>query len=155
VRIPRLAWPRLTAVVVGLALLASFTWFMFGFTSRALPDLGSRLVFHRFFGRVVSVDVYAGGTPTPIERHVFSWSQPYGQGDPASCAGLVPETWQDWNRDGKWDTWLRNLDPGSDGECQTQYEVDTLGTGKPDWTFVANYGDYEQSKESIIARRGF
>lgn len=149
----RLARSRLTAAAVGSALILPILWLLFGFASKDAS--GSRLVFHRFFGRVVRIDIYRSGAPSPTERHLFTWSQPYEQGDPASCAGLVPEIWQDWNGDGKWDTWLRNIEPGPDGECRTQYQVDTLGTGKPDWTFVANYGDSEQSREAIIAKRGF
>lgn len=141
---------------MGVTLLAwGVIWYLFGFSTRSEPKLGAKMVFHRFFGRVVRVDVFASGTATPIERHLFPWSQPYAQGDPASCAGLLPETWQDWNRDGRWDVWLKNLGAGPDGECRTEYSVDTLGRGKPDWVFVANYGDYRKSREAIVAKRGF
>lgn len=145
---------RLTQVLV-LAIVVAGAWHLFGFTPYSLPETKARVVFHRSFGRVVRVDRFAAGLETPVERHLFPLSNPYRRGDPITCAGRFPETWQDRNRDGKWDTWLRNLDPGPDGQCRTEYSVDTLGSGKPDWVFVADSDNYHETREAIVARRGY
>ncbi len=153
--LPRRFRTRRLAKVLVLAVVVAGAWHLFGFTPYSSPETKIRMVFHRSFGRVVRVDMFAAGLETPMERHLFPLSNPYRRGDPITCAGRFPETWQDRNRDGKWDTWLRNLEPGPDGRCRTEYPVDTLGSGKPDWVFVAASDDYHETREAIVARRGF
>lgn len=111
----------------------------------------------RFFGRTTRIDsVFVTGDKALRERLVFSWSEPFVNGDPMTeCAAIVPETWQDANGDGRWDTWLYRVGPDSEGNCRVEYRVDTKGCGSPDWTFSVPYAEYEKAKQMMVDRRGF
>ena len=134
--------------------LAAIAWALFGwstYTSKA-----GTLVSHRFFGRITNVDIYLAGARTPVEHSVYSWSEPYAQGDPlTSCAAIPPARWQDRNHDGRWDTWLERTAPDVAGECGIEYRVDTTGRGVPDWTFSLPYGQQGRANDLIKSRRGF
>jgi len=132
-------------------------WWLFGVSIYREPKFNATMISHRFFGRVTRIDykVVDHGI-TYKERWLFSWSDPYTEGDPITeCAAIFPERWQDCNGDGKWDTWLFKIGPDSSGKCKIQYRVDTKLSGKPDWVFMAEYGDYEKTRQMIIERRGF
>jgi hypothetical protein len=141
------------AIVLGLI---GVGWWLFGFST--LKRGASRMTLYRFFGRVTRIEsvVAAANGKAFHERILFPWSQPFVNGDPITdCAAIFPEVWQDRGGHGRWDTWLKKVGPDSNGNCQVKYLVDTKGTGKPDWTFVMNYGDYKKADEAIKARRGF
>jgi hypothetical protein len=90
------------------------------------------------------------------ERILYKWSEPYEPGDPAtSCAAILPEIWQDWNGDGKWDTWLFRTGPAARGDCSVEYRIDLTQDGKADWRFVSPHGEYASARTRIVARRGF
>ena len=147
---------RRGVILAAAGILLSSVWYLFGFKTESTGD-GWKWVLHRSFGRVTRIDHFrpANGS-RPFERIVFPWSEPYEGGDPmTSCASIFPELWQDRNGDGKWDTWAKRVGPDADGECRVRYEVDTSGSGKPDWVFVADLRDYEKASQAIIARRGF
>ena len=99
--------------------------------------------------------MYGDGDRRPVERWIYRWSRPFEEGCNPPCAFLPAERWEDRNRDGRWDTWRYNLGnaPGYGG-CRERFEVDTLGTGAPDWIFVADTGDWQQTNAAIRARLG-
>ena len=89
-------------------------------------------------------------------RIIYSWREPYEQGDPVtSCAAVLPETWQDWNADGRWDTWTYRVGPNPTGECAVEYRVDLNADERSDWRFVSPFGAYQHARQVIVARRGF
>jgi hypothetical protein len=147
---------RRAVLTVGIVLgLIAIAWWLFGFSTHRI--VGSKMTLHRFFGRVTRIDSEIPVEGKTIrERLLFSWSKPWVNFDPLTdCAAIFPEVWQDRNGDGKWDTWLRRVGPDAKGHCQVEYQVDTTLSGKPDWTFVLDYGDYKKADAMIKARRGF
>lgn len=115
------------------------------------------MTFYRRFGRVTRIDLDSpvNGTTTR-ERLLFSWSDPFVNGDPLTdCAAIFPESWQDRNGDGRWDTWLYRVGPDAAGHCQVEYRIDTKGSGRPDWVFRLPYGQYGKANAMIRERRGF
>jgi hypothetical protein len=145
---------RATGIVGATAFLLGTGWWLFGSSTHG-SKLG-RIVTHRFFGRTTSIDMYFPGSRKPVERLVYSWAEPFEQGDPiTSCAAIPPARWQDRNHDGQWDTWLLRTGPDDSGECGIEYRVDTTGRGEPDWTFSLPYGQYRHADELIKKRRGF
>ena len=87
----------ISAAVLAFACVA--VWFFFG-SSTYTSTLGT-VVTHRFFGRTTSIDMYFPGERAPVEHFVYSWSEPYQEGDSlASCAVIPPARWQDRNHDG-------------------------------------------------------
>ena len=139
-------------IVIGLG----SSWWLFGFTTSRLAD-GSRMPLYRRFGRVTQIesDVVVKGK-TIHDRLLFPWSEPFVNGDPLTeCAAIFPESWQDRNGDGRWDTWLYRVGPDSAGHCQIEYRVDTRGSGRPDWVFRLPHGQYEKAEAMMLERRGF
>ena len=137
-----------------VAVLAGF-WNMFRSSTHQAGSLGA-VVEYRFFGRVTRVDMTPRGDSSPTDRFVYTWSEPFENGDPlTSCAAIALEHWQDRNRDGRWDTWLRRVGPDTFGECQVLYEIDTTGRGTPDWSFTLPYGQWRHADDLIQKRRGF
>ena len=146
---------RKIVVVTLMVSTAAVGWWLFGFSVSRTGE--SHITLHRFFGRVTRIDsVIVMNGKARRERILFPWSAPFAAGDPATeCGAIFPEVWQDRKGDGRWDTWLKKVGPDASGHCQVQYLVDTKGSGKPDWIFVMNYGDYKRADEAIKARRGF
>ena len=142
---------RVAAVFAGLAI----AWWLFGWSTGITP-LG-KITLRRYFGRVTRIDCSTRVNGKLVrERILFPWSEPFVRGEPiTSCAAIMPERWQDRNGDGRWDTWLRRVGPDGSGECHVEYLVDTLGSGKPDWSFVMSYRDFEKADAMIKERRGF
>jgi hypothetical protein len=112
---------------------------------------------HRRFGRVTRVDLEAtDGRRTDRVRIRYSWREPFEPGDPTtSCAAVLPETWQDWNADGRWDTWTYPIGPDRAGECAVEYRVDLNADQRPDWRFVSPFGSSQRARKMILARRRF
>jgi hypothetical protein len=146
---------RLLPLIGSVAAVACLGWWLFGWSTHC--DGGSCMTMHRFFGRTTWIDsVMVAGDKTLRERLVFSWSEPFLNGDPTTvCAAIFPETWQDWDGDGRWDTWLYRVGPRSGDNCQVEYRVDTKGRGVPDWVFTVPYGEYKKAKQMMVDRRGF
>jgi hypothetical protein len=145
----RRTWLSIGVVVV----LAASIWWLFGVSIARTGQL--TYVSRRVFGRVTRVHVL-DHTLTERERFVFSWTEPFENGDPVTeCAAIFPERWLDMNGDGTWDTWLRRLGPDAAGHCRVEYRVDTTRDGEPDWMFARNLAEYDEAKAAIVARRGF
>jgi hypothetical protein len=141
------------AALICLAMGAT-AWWLFGFETHRSGN-GGALVLYRRWGRVTRIDVLDTAT-RPRERILFTWSEPYTESDPATeCAAIFPERWLDMNGDGRWDTWMRRTGPDWSGHCSVEYQVDTKGTGAPDWTFVLGFSEYEKANQMMKARRGF
>jgi hypothetical protein len=144
-------------VLTGVLILVGLgsAWWLFGFSTYRMGE--SRTTLYRRFGRVTRIDsnVVANGK-TIHERLVFSWSKPFVSGDPITdCAAIFPESWQDRNGDGRWDTWIYRVGPDSTGHCKVEYRVDTKGLGRPDWIFTLPYGQYKKADAMMQERRGF
>ena len=138
---------------VTIAGAVSLAWWLFGFTNHREGPFETRMV--RRLGRVTRIDMSMVNS-TYRERIVFSWLEPYEQGDPTtSCAAILPEVWQDSNGDGTWDTWRYRVGPDASGECSVEYRVDLTKDGKPDWRSISPHGAHDDARSRILARRGF
>jgi hypothetical protein len=145
----RLAIPAL--VIAGLGV----SWWLFGFNTHQFGE--SSITSHRFLGRVTRIDsvVVAGGRAVRT-RQIYPWAEPFVNGDPMTdCAAICPESWQDRNGDGRWDTWIYRVGPDGAGQCQVEYRVDSKGAGQPDWVFRLPAGQFEKANLMIKERRGF
>ena len=139
------------AAVLAVAALA---WWLFGFTTHREGPFTTRA--YRRFGRVTRVDMSVADAPQFRTRFVYTWGEPYEQGDPVtSCAAIQPEIWQDLNGDGNWDTWLYRVGPDRSGECSVEYRVDLTNDGKPDWRFISAHGEHELARSRLLSCRGF
>lgn len=146
---------RTVRSLAGVACFLALAWWLFGFTTHREGPFTTRL--YRRWGRVTRIDMSAiDGRRTTHERILFKWSEPYERGDPTTlCSAILPEVWQDWNGDGKWDTWLFRAGPNAQGECSVEYRVDLTNDGKPDWRFFSRHGEHEKARTRVVARRGF
>jgi hypothetical protein len=146
---------RIIRSAAGVACLLALAWWLFGFTTHQEGLFTTK--FYRRWGRVTRIDMSADdGHRIMHERILFKWSEPYEPGDPAtSCTAIHPEVWQDWNGDGKWDTWLFRRNTNTQGECSVEYRVDLTNDGKADWQFISPFGKHEEARTKIVSRRGF
>jgi hypothetical protein len=135
---------------------AGASWWLFGFNRTQLPD--GTITAYRFFGRVTRIDSTWTGNDgkTRRQRLVFTWSKPFRNRHwVTGCDAIFPESWNDLNGDGLWDTWIYRVGPDATGTCQVEYRVDTKNSGRPDWVFRLPYGEYKKANAMMIARRGF
>jgi hypothetical protein len=145
---------RKKALAIAALALVGTCWWLFGITF--YKEGPHTMTLHRWFGRVTRVDVVSSAEKVTRLRILYSWSEPYEQGDPiGSCSSTLPEAWQDWNGDGRWDTWTYRVGPDRAGECSVEYRVDLNNDERPDWRFVSRFGDWDRAHEAIKRRRGF
>lgn len=142
---------RLTVACLSIAGVLLVGWWLFGWS--VYEDHGLRSVSHRFFGRVVRIDLTSDQSPA-IVRFTFPWSAPYEAGDPVDCTGAPPELWRDDDGDGRWDIWIRRTH-SEPGHCINEYSVDVTGDGTPDARFKLPSSQWKEAETRITAlRRG-
>jgi hypothetical protein len=148
---------RKSLTIAGLvAIGAGVSWWLFGFSR--IQFRGTTMTSYRFFGRVTRIDSTGTGDDgkTQRERLVFTWSKPFRNRHwVTGCEAIFPESWEDRNGDGRWDTWIYRVGPDPRGECQVEYRVDTKNSGRPDWVFRLPDGEYKKANAMMIERRGF
>jgi hypothetical protein len=132
-------------------------WWLFGV--RIDPEMGVRTVAWRWFGRYTCVDIFWEREGMKgRSRYLFPWSEPFTPGshpNPITSCHSIPETWEDWDGDGKWDIWMRRMPPDARGECATEYRIDLDRDETPDWKFIAGAEEWEETRRRIVARRGW
>jgi len=146
---------RQLLLIAGVAALLGGAWWLFGWSTFRRGD--DHITLRRSFGRVTRIDAVMLVKGVRVrERSLFDWSHPFVNGFASTdCGAIFPETWQDRNGDGRWDTWLYRVGPDSTGHCQSEYRVDTRGAGIPDWMFTMPYGQREKAEAMIKERRGY
>jgi hypothetical protein len=143
-------WRAATVATLAVGLTG---WWLFGFSRESEGPLTTTM--YRRFGRVTRSDM-SDRSRNDRMRVIYSWSEPYEQGDPiTSCAAVLPETWQDWNADGRWDTWTYRVGPDRAGECSVEYRVDLNGDERSDWRFVSAFHSSDRARQRIVDHRGF
>ncbi len=122
-------------------------WWLFGFTTTE-HTAGGTLRAHRYFGRVVRVDLDRDADRVIDHSFRYSWRVPLRPHQP-------PQTvLSDYDSDGRWDLWVVPVGHDGAGYPLARFRVDTDGDARPDWSFV----DHWQSDDAyakIKAGRGF
>ena len=114
---------------------------MFGWTNEDNPELGL-ITKRRILARTTIVSIDADRDGMIDGQAFFSWFTP-AKGTYTNYR----EMREDRNHDGKWDTWLINL------EDKTKFQVDLTGDEKADWEFESS--DSSAAYAKIKARRGY
>jgi hypothetical protein len=131
---------------VGL-LGATVAWVGFGWRTVEDSQRGA-LRYQRVLGRSVILTIDENLDGRADGRYVFSWLRP------ADRPHTRPLRYrEDRNRDGVWDTWIREMGPNEHGENEMEFRVDLTGDGEPDWKFKSL--DALSGYEAIVETRGF
>ena len=125
-------------------------WYFFRPEVVENPALG-RFTYHRWFGRVVAVDLDVNRDGTADAGSKFSWSAPYeGILDGPGCFYPEARSWQDTNSDGLVDTWYHVVEQRDGAPCVYAFFIDTNADGRHDWSFTSN--DTETAFQDIKKR---
>jgi hypothetical protein len=136
-------------LVGSLLLLAGvpLVWVGFGWRTVDSPGHGIRR-YQRVLGRAVLLTIDEDRDGRTDGRYVYSWLRP------ADRPHTRPLRYrEDRNRDGVWDTWIRELGPNEDGNSELQFLVDLTGDGEPDWKFKSL--DALSGYQAIVEARGY